>query len=310
MSGETWPRFVSVGEALTDLIRMADGMWAAKTGGAGWNVARAVAAQGVTSAFAGSISRCCFGDELWAASAAAGLDLRFLQRVEKSPLLAIVAQAHPPSYFFVGDDSADLAFDSGALPQGWADGVAWAHFGGISLARAPLAPRLLALATELRQRGVMLSFDPNHRNAMGPDYVVTFERMCRLAQVIKVSDEDLRGIFPGRAPEQAFEHIHAWNPEAWWLYTAGSAGAMLCTPGGTWQATPPRIEVVDSVGAGDACMAGLVCSRLERPQAAPERHLAWAVAAGSAACLAAGAVPPTAQAVERLAAQVAVRRLS
>lgn len=44
------------------------------------------------------------------ASEQAGLDLRFLQRSDKSPLLAIVHETHPPSYFFVGDDSARSAF--------------------------------------------------------------------------------------------------------------------------------------------------------------------------------------------------------
>jgi fructokinase len=52
MSGETFPCLISFGEALTDLIRTQGDDWLAKTGGAGWNMARATAAQGVPSAFA------------------------------------------------------------------------------------------------------------------------------------------------------------------------------------------------------------------------------------------------------------------
>ena len=122
----------------------------------------------------------------------------------------------------------------------------------------------------------------------------------RIADVIKVSDEDLVGIYRTKDPQAVLARVRELNPQAWWLYTAGAEGAMLCTPSGNCQARPPRIEVVDTVGAGDACMAGLVASRLAEPEAAVDRHLGWAVASGSAACLAAGAVPPDRASVARL----------
>ncbi len=206
------PRFVAVGEALTDLIRIDDDRWVSKVGGSTWNVARAVAAQGVASAFAGAISRCWFGDALWRASEAAALDLRFLQRVERSPLLAIVAESRPPRYTFVGDDSADLHFDPAALPPGWEARTAWAHFGGISLARSPLAERLVALATHLHAVGVAISYDPNVRNLMDERYLATFERMCRLASIIKLSDEDVAGLMRTDEPRRALQRAREWNP--------------------------------------------------------------------------------------------------
>ena len=103
-----FPLFVSFGEALTDLIRQDATTWTSVPGGAPWNVARVMACFGVSSAFGGALSRDCFGDALWRESELAGLDLRFVQRRDKSPLLAIVHETHPPKYFFVGDDSADL----------------------------------------------------------------------------------------------------------------------------------------------------------------------------------------------------------
>jgi hypothetical protein len=85
------------------------------------------------------VSRDLFGDELFALSRAAGLDLRYTQRVAKSPLLAMVVSKDPPRYFFVGDDSADLDFDLGALPEGWMDAAEIVHFGCIGLIRQPHA---------------------------------------------------------------------------------------------------------------------------------------------------------------------------
>ena len=111
------PQFVSVGEALTDLLRVGPNEWRSVPGGAPWNVAQVMAGFGVPSAFAGAISQDCFGDELWRTSVDVGLDTRFIQRYPKSPLLAIVHELSPPAYFFVGDDSADLYFDEDALPH-------------------------------------------------------------------------------------------------------------------------------------------------------------------------------------------------
>lgn len=303
---ERFPQFLAIGEALTDLIRVEGEHWLAKTGGSTWNVARAAAALGLPSAFAGAISQCHFGDALWQASQAAELDLRFLQRHDRAPLLAVVPQSAPPSYFFIGENSADLHFDPQALPTGWQAGCQWAHFGGISLAREPLAQRLIALAEQLHAAKIPLSYDPNFRNLMGTGYLATFERMCRLATVIKLSDEDLAGLLPGLPPEQALARARAWNPSAWWLYTLGSKGAELLTPWGCWRAVPPPIKVVDTVGAGDASIAGLVASLLRQPADSPPSHLAYAVAAGTAACAQAGATPPALAAVLKLKSQVSI----
>lgn len=302
MSRSVFPEFVAAGEALTDLI--VDGAdasaWRAITGGSTWNVARAMAALGAPSAFAGAISRDVFGRALWHASEQAGLDPRFIQRNGHSPLLAVVHQTNPPDYFFIGSDSADLHFDAGALPDGWIDAVRWVHFGGISLAREPLAGRLVALAEQLRRRGVRISYDPNYRNLMTRDYDATLRRMTELADVVKVSDEDLVGLFRSADIAASFETLRSFNPQAVVLYTRGEGGASLHMGDAHWSAGVPSIEVVDTVGAGDASIAGLAYSLLYRGDMAPPSHLRFAIAAGAAACCAAGATPPTLDAVVRL----------
>lgn len=287
-----FPQFVSAGDILTDLVRTDGAQWVAHPGGAGWNVARAVARLGLPTAFAGSIGKDCFSDELWRASDAAGLDLRFLQRVDRAPLLAIVHETHPPAYFFIGDASADLAFDPKSLPQGWMRAARWAHFGGISLARAPLSATLATLAADLREQGVKISFDPNYRNLMQHGYRPMLETMVKLAHLIKVSDEDLRCLF-GTDEDTALEQLRAMNREATVLVTRGAGPATLIAPGETIAAMPPRIEVVDTVGAGDASIGGLLFSLMQRPERAWHEHLAFALAAGAAACRHAGAHSPT-----------------
>ena len=288
------------GEALTDMIHQGGDHWVSRVGGSTWNVARALAALGEPTAFAGTISRDRFGDALWAASEAVGLDLRLTQRVDRSPLLAVVEGGEPPRYFFIGDDSADLHFDPDQLPAGWPDALRWAHFGGISLAREPLAAKLLTLARQLKGRGVAISYDPNYRKLMDERYTPTLQAMAALADVIKVSDDDLRGLFPGLGLDEALLRLRAFNPGALCLLTRGGQGATLFKGGQQADAQAPKVDVVDTVGAGDASVAGLLHSLARHPGRPLRSHLHAALAAGSAACLQSGATPPQPQTMQGL----------
>ncbi|ACC69341.1 carbohydrate kinase [Paraburkholderia phymatum] len=292
-SSTTFPDFVSAGDILTDLVRTGPSSWLSVPGGAGWNVARAVARLGLPTACAGSLGVDNFSDDLWNASVAAGLDMRFMQRVERAPLLAVVHQTHPPAYFFMGDNSADLAFDPSALPEGWMSYVKWAHFGCISLVRQPLGTTLAKLAADLRARGVKISFDPNYRNLMAHGYEPTLRRMAGLADLIKVSDEDLRMLFKTDDEAAALAQLRAMNPKAIVLVTRGSETATLIDGDRVIEAKPPRVAVADTVGAGDASIGGLLFSLMTAPQRKWEEHLAFSLAAGAAACRHSGAHSPT-----------------
>ncbi|MGS0743944.1 carbohydrate kinase family protein [Glaciimonas sp. GG7] len=295
-----YPLFISAGEALTDMIRTDGDLWVSKTGGGIWNVARAMASLGASTGFAGAISEDWFGDALFAASREAGLDLRFLQRAARPPLLAIVFETAPPQYNFIGDNAADLAFDPALLPAGWQKAAKWAHFGGISLTRAPLAEKLIALAEELKEAGVQISYDPNFRNVMTPEYDPVLKRMAQLADVIKVSDEDLCGLFRTDDQHAALATLRGFNPAAAILLTLGEQGAAMLVGDREWHVKPPVLEIVDTVGAGDAGIAGLIYALMqESQQTSPTlseidwlHHLRFSVACGSAACLNVGAKPP------------------
>jgi fructokinase len=296
----TFPQFISAGDILTDLIRTGASTWLSRPGGAGWNVARAVARLGVPTACAGSLGTDNFSDELWDASVAAGLDMRFMQRVAHPPLLAIVHKTQPPTYYFMGENAADLSFEPARLPSGWMESVKWAHFGCISLVRQPLGETLYQMAAQLHAQGVKISFDPNYRNLMEHGYEPILRKMTALADLIKVSDEDLRLLFPSIDNEaDALAEIRAMNPQAAVLVTRGADESTLYVGEERFHARPPRVEVVDTVGAGDASIGGLLYSLLARPGGWPE-HLRFALAAGSAACRMAGAHSPALEEVENL----------
>jgi fructokinase len=91
------------------------------------------------------------------------------------------------------------------------------------------------------------------------------------------------------------------------LYTRGADGAHLVRPDGTWRAAAPSVDVVDTVGAGDASIGALLYSLMTWPERGGASHLRVAVAAGTAACRAAGAQPPALDAVLALADAIAVQ---
>lgn len=301
------PRVVCFGEALTELARTGADTWRSSSGGSPWRVAVALSALGQLGAFAGAIGRDPFGEEIWRASREAHLDLRFIQQLPRPSLLALAAEPGGAHSLLIGQDSADLHFRPEGLPAGWTRALRWAHFGGLGLVREPLAGRLQALAQALKAEGRLISYAPRFCAPwMDLRYDDTLALMCGLADVIQVSEQDLRGLFRVPDARSGLAQIAAWNPRAWLLLTRGAADATLYHGEAECSARPPQGAVVDSAGADDAALAGLLDSLMREPGAAPGQHLRWALAAGAAACTDHGFAPPPDTLVAALAAGVNV----
>lgn len=105
-----------------------------------------------------------------------------------------------------------------------------------------------------------VTFDPNIRPALISDPDLARERIDRFVQrsdVVKVSDEDLRWIDPGRDPEQIARSWLAAGPSVV-AVTMGGDGAFAVCAAGTVHVTARTVDVVDTVGAGDSFMTGLI----------------------------------------------------
>jgi fructokinase len=96
--------------------------------------------------------------------------------------------------------------------------------------------------------------------------------------------------------------LNALNPRAVILLTLGAEGAELHAQGKRLHQESPMVEIVDTVGAGDASIGGLLYNLMHRPDSGWSAHLRRAVAAGTAACLLPGAAPPSLAAVEKVLA--------
>jgi fructokinase len=301
-----------IGEALIDLVidpsaAAVDGAthYTAHPGGSPFNVAVGLARLGQPTQLLARLSGDAFGQQLRAHALANGVDLSLVVDAHEPSTLAVVGldSARNAVYEFYLDGTADWQWSDSELARVPAD-VGWLHTGSLASWRAPGAERIEAALGAARGVGHQISYDPNIRPALMPDHreaVVAVERFVALAHVGKVSAEDLAWLHPGRQAAEIVEEWRSLGPSVV-VVTDGGKGAYAVGPSGDPITVAARqVRVVDTVGAGDAFMAGLVNAliRSELPPGristdALHRVVAEAAVVAALTCARAGANPPTA----------------
>ena len=257
--------FLICGEALYDLFVEAEtpaGLQIdARIGGSPFNVAVGLARLGQRAALLTGVSTDALGDRLAAALDSEGVETRFLARMPNPTTLAVVAfgPAGEPRYTFYGEGAADRSLTREDLPA-LPDRVSCLHFGSFSLVVDPTASNLLALAERERGRR-FISLDPNVRANVEPDLTRWrdwIERFARTADLVKLSEEDLGHLDPTADPDRL---AGAWldGGARIVVLTRGAAGAVLWTADYRVEHPGITVDVVDTVGAGDAFQAALLC---------------------------------------------------
>ncbi len=250
-----------VGEALVDIVRRADGSVDRHPGGSPANVALGLARLGHVVRFATRIGADADGDAVRARLDGDGVRLveGAVVADRTSTATAVLDAAGAASYVFelVWDLPPVDLLDTGHL-----------HTGSIAANLAPGASRVHDLLAAARP-GATTSYDPNLR----PRIIGTadeerpgVERLVALSDVVKSSDEDLAWLYPGE-PVQDVARRWAQTGPALVVVTRGGEGASAWTrrdPATAVPVAPRRVEVVDTVGAGDAFMSGLLSSLLDQ----------------------------------------------
>lgn len=144
------------------------------------------------------------------------------------------------------------------LPTGRPPGtVSCVHTGSIATLLPPGGEAVLALVERAAERSTV-SYDPNIRPLGDPEATrQRVEAFVGYADVVKASDEDLAWLAPGQAPEEIAERWLGYGP-AVVVVTRGRDGAFGLCRAGRVDLPAPEIQVVDTVGAGDAFTAGLL----------------------------------------------------
>ena len=293
-----------VGENLVDLFVYADGHVSASGGGGPFNVARTLARLGQSVLFFSGVSRDSFGTRLREDLLADGVRLAFDAPVELPSTLAIVDVSDQPRYDFHLQGTAAFALDTTQVLERFEEAVAELaslYVGTLALVVEPMATQVETMV-QLVEDDTLVVLDPNCRPSAiseRPAYLDRLNRLYRRCDVVKVSTEDLTYLSPNVDVNDAARALLAIGPSCV-IVTDGSGPVRLFSQSGRSDIDVPSVDVVDTVGAGDALVGGFLAwwsgHGLSRSSIADvvlvEQALRWAVQIASLTCTRHGADPP------------------
>ncbi|HUX39962.1 MAG TPA: carbohydrate kinase [Rectinemataceae bacterium] len=300
---------VCIGEALVDMVpEGGDGLsFLARPGGCPYNSAVAAARLGASVRFLGRIGSDFLGDLLCDRLVENGVDTSLVKRSDQPATLAFVKRLPDGNarYAFYSQGAADRSLEAADLPESLGKDVHFLLLGSISVAQEPSGSTIEAFAARV-SRELLVSLDPNARPGLFGDDDSWRSRLLRLiphAALVRFSDEDLAWMLPGMAEAEAISSILGRGPELVVL-TRGARGSAAFWKGGTVEVESRKVEVVDTIGAGDTFHAAFLVALEEagvrtrkdlRALGAADlrKALEWAGAAAALDCTKAGAEPPS-----------------
>ena len=248
------------GDVLIDLIP--DGSERKSiVGGGPANTAKALSKLGIDTQFIDGISTDSYGQMAKEELVSSGVKLDYVKYSDKPTCLAIVSlnNSGSASYEFVIDNTATFDFHLDWLPNPQTERPSLLHIGTLATVIEPGASVLFEWAQSVAM-AVPIVFDPNIRPAVINDreqYVVQVERWVSISSTVKVSDEDLKWLYPSLEIEQVVNNWLAKGPLLI-VVTSGDKGLAGYRQGKKVSVDAVKVAVADTVGAGDTVGAILV----------------------------------------------------
>jgi fructokinase len=252
------------GEALVDLVPApVTGYFEMMPGGSPANVAVGLARLGVPTRMLARLAEDPLGRLLRAHLDRNGVQLDHAVTATEPTSLAIVSVGPDggAAYDFRVDGTADWQWSAAEVADALDGPVVAVHSGSLALTTAPGADVLRDLLRRARRTGATVTYDPNARPLLMGDVgevLAGIEEMLEVADVVKVSSEDLEWLCPGISTEQLVAEWLGRGPSLV-VVTLGGDGVVAGTTSGLRRIRPARpVDVVDTVGAGDTFMAALI----------------------------------------------------
>jgi fructokinase len=255
------------GEVLIDLIPGADGVRVAHVGGGPANTAKALARLGHVIHFIDGIS----SDEYGQMSRKELLDdevkLDLALKSDKPTCTAEVTLAADggASYVFTIDGTATFDFNQSWLPDPSRYKPQALHIGTLAIIVEPSSSVLYEWAIKVAEFAPIV-LDPNVRPSVVGDrirYVAAVEKWAAISSVIKLSDDDMKWLYPDESFESVAQRWIAQGASVV-VITRGSDGLIGFSSAGSVEVPGVKIEVADTVGAGDTVGAILVEAMVEK----------------------------------------------
>ena len=248
------------GEVLIDLIPEGSERKPIVGGGPA-NTAKALSKIGIDTQFIDGISTDDYGQMAKAELVASGVKLDYVKYSDKPTCLAIVSLSYAgsASYEFVIENTATFDFTSDWLPNPETERLALLHIGTLATVIEPGASVLFEWAQSVAKVAPIV-FDPNIRPAVISDrkqYLMQVERWVSISSAVKVSDEDIRWLYPSLEIDQVVNNWLTKGPSLI-VVTYGDKGLAGYRVGEKVSVDAIKVAVADTVGAGDTVGAILV----------------------------------------------------
>ena len=305
---------VSAGEISLGEVSLGEATYFHKApGGAPANVAVGLARLGRTSAFVGQVGDDPFGHWLRDTLARENVDVSHLlhSQVARTTMAFIAARRDgQKDICFYRNPGADALLSSADLRPQLLEDVRIFHCGSVSLSQSPCREAQMRVAQMCVERGVLVSFDPNWRPSLWDDADEAREliwQMIPLSDVVKIAAEEWEFITGTNGLEDGATKIRAAGPRLV-IVTRGAQGAYFNCAAASGEVPGVAADALDSLGAGDAFVAGMLAKILERDALADllneadlRRVVQFANACGAFATQSRGALPglPTREEIER-----------
>ena len=248
------------GEALIDLIP-AGADRKPIVGGGPANTAKALSKLGIDTQFIDGVSTDEYGLMVKKELVSAGVKLNYVKYSDRPTCLAIVllSDLGSATYEFVIENTATFNFTLDWLPNPQTERPSLLHIGTLATAIEPGASVLFEWSQSVAKVAPIV-FDPNIRPAVISDrkqYVLQVERWVSISSVVKVSDQDIKWLYPSLEIEQV---VNSWLTKGPSLIvvTYGDKGLAAYREGEKVSVDAVKVAVADTVGAGDTVSAILV----------------------------------------------------
>lgn len=254
------------GENLIDYVTR-DGASVGHPGGSPFNVAMALGRQGVDVSYVSPISTDEWGDLLAERLVESGVRLSGGRRPEPTTMARVTVADGIPTYRFERSGTAERMVTEAGLRAAIPDSAIALHTGSLTLTDGPDAAVWEAVCAACHAGGRVVSLDPNVRLSVIADvdaYRARIQRMCRAVHVLKLSDEDLEGLYPDTSAEDAIAALRSGSSARVIVLTRGGDGcAAWLGEDHIELPAAPVSRIVDTVGAGDTFTATLLAGLLD-----------------------------------------------
>lgn len=276
----------SLGDAVVDLLPLEAMRYQACAGGAPANVAVGLAKLGCQSGFIGRVGNDPFGHFLIETLEAEGVNCQQIEQdstYKTSTVVVNLAANGERSFTFLVSPSADQFLSEQALPEFGRDIL---HFCSLALVGEHCRETVKAAIEQVKQQQGLVSVDLNLRAQMWSDKGLmrtAITEYCGYADILKLSDEELFWLTETRDNEwqQAISLLAAY-PAQIVIITRGAEGAIAIINQQQYVFQAYAVKSIDSTGAGDAFVAGLLANIARRGLPADEQQLASLITTASA----------------------------